>query len=140
MTALDTPDTLASRQHATMFASRSREDFVSARPAPDSKNRERWEQAIDLLIEWARHPAALADEDTIPPSQSVLELAIYVARQLRDSPLPPPTRVALDGDGGVVFERNAGDTHEAIAIYDDLSAEVLTFVRGRLRHRHSLFG
>ena len=103
------------------------------------KRREAWDSIIDrYLVEWGRDASALEDEGFIPPGLEVVNLACQVAMEFRDEGLPPPIRVAPDGEGGLAFERVDGKVSESLNIYADQTIELLTFDDCRLSGRHRL--
>lgn len=76
-----------------------------------------WDDIIDLkLIEWERDPAALEEDELIPPTPVSVRAAIQIASVLRDTDAHPPTRVVPDGDGGIVLERWNGDRSVSLEI------------------------
>jgi len=86
-----------------------------------------WSRIIDLLLEWWEDPEQLADEDIVPPSRSLIELACRTAATLSDQGLAPPLRAVPDGDGGISFEQRCGPCFTSLNIEADESIELLTF-------------
>jgi hypothetical protein len=106
---------------------------------PREENRDEWDAVIDRkLIEWGRDPAALEDDDLVPPSREAIGAAINLVRQLRDQGLPAPMRVIPNGDGGIVFKRWKGSLLERLEVYDDGSIAYATFDGGRLIFRRMI--
>ncbi|MDY7009861.1 MAG: hypothetical protein SVV80_03825 [Planctomycetota bacterium] len=103
------------------------------------RNRQAWVKFIDAnLVEWGKDPTALEDEDFIPPSLDVINLACNVAVKLRNEGHVPPTRVIPDGEGGISFEWVEEDISHSLNMYADQTAELLTFDDCRLRERRRL--
>lgn len=73
----------------------------------DEENRERWRAVVDRpLIEWGRDPERFRDEEEgiEPPSAEIVRMASLAALALSQTPVPPPLRVAMNGEGGLTFE------------------------------------
>jgi hypothetical protein len=72
-------------------------------------NPDAWQDLIDqYLVEWASDPSQLEDDDIFAPTKETIEFAISLALSCKTMGMPCPTRVVLDGDGGIVFERIQG--------------------------------
>lgn len=99
----------------------------------EHESSKRWQALIDgQLAEWERDPSQLEDEDTQPPSEETVRLAISVARALGRADCPAPTRIVADAHGGIVFERHEGNLFESIRLSADGSAEYCAFKDARL--------
>lgn len=119
-----------------MFATANVQEADLAEMEQVRRNKEDWTRFIDTcLVEWGRDTTALEDEDFVPPSPDVINLACKVAMNYRDEGLVPPTMVVPDGEGGISFERFEGDISLSLNIYADKSVELLTFDDCRLRER-----
>ncbi len=104
----------------------------------DPAAREKWQEIIDyILIEWGCDPGQFEDEGIEPPSRRTIQLAINVARSLREAGLAPPIRVVPDAHGGIVFERQEKEVFETFRISADGSLESCLFQNTRLVHRQS---
>jgi hypothetical protein len=101
--------------------------------------RKAWNDVVDYkLIEWGRDPGLLDEDELIPPSSRAIDVAIRLARHLRDQgSAPPPTRVAPDGDGGIIFERWVNGSSESFEISDGGEVEYVLFHNGRVVIRES---
>ncbi|MBI1826615.1 MAG: hypothetical protein HY287_16555 [Planctomycetes bacterium] len=135
----DAVATLSPEIKAAVSTSGDKSTPVTAERLEDNW-RERWNECIDsTLIEWGRNPDQFADPDEgfRAPTTMCIQAAIRVALRLRDlkEPPPPPSRVVPDGEGGLVFERIAGDTHESLRVYADCAGELLTFKHCELKSR-----
>lgn len=98
-----------------------------------------WQTIIDdCLVEWGKNPSGLADEDLVPPSVEIIDLACKAAMEFRDQAVPPPLRVVPDGEGGISFEFRCGSCFMSLNILSDRSAELLTFRDCRLVSRRRL--
>lgn len=91
-----------------------------------------WGTCIDRLLAWWENPESAGDEDGfLPPSRDAIHAALQLARVYRDF-LPPPMRVAPDGEGGLAFERRAENVFESLRVAADGRAELLAFEDSRL--------
>lgn len=97
-----------------------------------------WQKIIDEKLHlWLQHPELLEDEDQIPPTGSVLRIAMDIAEQIRDADMPP-AKVTVDPNGGIVFEWREGDEAEVIHIWDDQTVDNLKFRGSQLIFRRPL--
>ncbi len=95
-----------------------------------------WQRVIDeYLTPWILDPTSLEEEDLEPPSLEILRLACRVAWYLQDKGWVPPLRVVPDGEGGVVFERDAGACFQTLSIFPSRLGELMTFDDCRLVSR-----
>lgn len=86
-----------------------------------------WNRLIDFkLIEWARDPSQLEDDDLTAPAETVLRRAIDFACELRDDGRPAPESVVPTGVGGIAFSRRSGAVFEQFEVHADCS---ITFDR-----------
>jgi len=105
---------------------------------PDVSQRA-WEAFIDrTLIEWGREPSQLEDEAIESPKPETIRRAIHVAQNLKNQGLLAPDSIVPDPNGGIVFERRAGDTSEALHFWDDGSVEYFCFKGPRLLDRKNI--
>ena len=82
-------------------------DLARTYHEPDNIERRGWDSMIDdCLLEWARDPTKLEDDDVVAPSARVIHRACRVALDLRDAGWAAPLRVVPDGEGGICFERD----------------------------------
>ncbi|MGL4552348.1 MAG: hypothetical protein ACRC33_14305 [Gemmataceae bacterium] len=99
----------------------------------------RWQEVITgQLAAWERDPGSLADDDIEPPTAAVIRLAAQVARAASEAGSPPPTRVVVDGAGGIAFERVVGSEYETLLVRKDGSVEMLAFRGATLLSRRKL--
>lgn len=96
-----------------------------------------WGRIIDdVLIEWGREPSPLHDDDFEPPAKAALRTAIRLAESCRAERWAPPNRVVPDGEGGIVFERWAGESFEQMNIDPTgRNLEILAFRGSKLVSR-----
>ena len=98
--------------------------------------RHEWQELIEeRLIEWGRNSSEVEDDEMPMPSRTTVGVAIQVARKLRDQGDPPPTRIAPDAHGGIVFEHQAGPMFESVRISADNSVEHCLFKDCRMLNR-----
>jgi hypothetical protein len=71
----------------------------------DQRRRDAWQEMIDgPLLEIARAPQQFAEDDLTPPSATAIDIAMMIARQLRNGDMDPPRTIVPNGDGGILFE------------------------------------
>lgn len=100
---------------------------------------DRWNEIIfDQLIRWAQNPSQLADEHIELPSARAIDLAIKLAKSMRDNDMLLPLRVVPTGDGGIAFERWHESVFESIEIDEDGSIELMVFEDSKLKLRQSI--
>jgi hypothetical protein len=100
------------------------------------ENREQWRRIIDdEFIEWALHPDLFDDDHGSAPDHATIQLAARIATALANLDAPPPTRVVVDANGGIVFEIQCGDVFESVCVGSDLSIEYRHIINGRLVKR-----
>ncbi len=98
-----------------------------------------WARIIDgQLIEWGGNPEQLEDDDIEAPSREVISVASSLALMMRNRAMPAPSRVAPDGEGGIVFEHREGPDFETFEIHEDGSIEYLAFHDSQLVDRQTL--
>ncbi len=103
------------------------------------ETRDAWDVVIDRrLIEWGKTPGILEDDGIVPPSPRVIRLASQLVMAMREQGAPAPLRVVPNGEGGVVFEREAGSLFQTIEIRADLSVEFASYRNARLVSRQRL--
>jgi hypothetical protein len=116
------------------------EDLVSM-PPTELSERGAWDLMIDTyLLEWVRDTSQLASpEDGIRgPSSETVARAIRVAGALRDSRWAGPIRVAPNGEGGIVFERRAGEFFQMVEVGEDGAVFLTTFCNRRFQSRERI--
>ena len=98
--------------------------------------RNAWQRLIDeKLIEWGRHPEQFEDEDGYQaPAADVLAQATRLVGYCRDHGVPPPLRMAPDGEGGIIFDWKDADPplHLIAHIHRDGVMEMLEFLDCKL--------
>lgn len=98
-----------------------------------------WQRVIDeKLLLWLHRPELLEDDDQIPPTGTVLRIAMDIAEKFRDADAPPPAKVIVDANGGIVFERREADEAQVIHIWDDQTVDFLKFRGSQLVSRYPL--
>ena len=116
----------------------------SEKGTPISEQKERqvdvdaWNTIDGKLIEWGRDPSQLEDEDIIPPSSDAIASASKFACEFRDQGKPAPLRVVPNGDGGIVFRWEYGETSISVEIEADESKELRCFHNCRLKFQGPL--
>ena len=112
-------------------------DLASTYHERDNRERRAWDAMIDgYLVEWARDPTKLQDDDLVAPSARVIHRACQVALDRRDAGWAAPLRVVPDGEGGIRFERRSGAIFQSLNICEDLSIELETYEDCKLvRHQ-----
>lgn len=111
-------------------------DESLASVAMRDRDREGWQHAIDTcLIEWGRNPSAVQDEGIQPPTANSLSRACELATAMRNAAEPRPLRVVPDGEGGVVFERRAGELFERLEVDSDGKIEYAILKNFQLVYR-----
>ncbi|HVC94345.1 MAG TPA: hypothetical protein VND64_11680 [Pirellulales bacterium] len=99
----------------------------------------RWTELIDNeLIEWGRDPSQLEDDESEAPTPSTISRAAELAYGLRDSDLPPPTRIVSTGNGEIRFQYDQGGRFTSIVISNNAAPEILEFENGRLNYRGAI--
>ncbi len=97
-----------------------------------------WEDSINnKLIEWGRSPGRIDEDDLEMPSLTAVEQASKLALRFRDNDALPPERALPDGEGGIVFERNAGNVLEVIEFRFDGTTEYTRFEDCQLQVRRT---
>lgn len=101
-----------------------------------------WQTAIDdRLVEWGKDLRALEDEDIVPPSLQIIDLACRLAMEMRDDDYASPLRVVPNGEGGIVFESWPIQVEEGIEeghvieINSDGSIELIVFANSQVVSR-----
>lgn len=137
MTTLDVPYTISSeRVRVSSSTTAADEDTLASPEVNLERPRDQWQRIVDhQLVEWGKDPGQLEDDQIIPPSAVAIQTAIDLAYFFRDKSMTAPTRVVPDGDGGVVFEREAGNVFETIEIEEDGTVELLHCIDGAVRYR-----
>ena len=101
-------------------------------------------QAQDMLLDWFRDPAALADDDTDALSRDTVGHALTFTRRLKDSlshlpdnarPLPLLRAVTVGTGGAISMEFAVGSVAMTYVFRADGSAERMIFVENRLHQR-----
>lgn len=98
-----------------------------------------WDRVIDYqLIEWGRNPRALEDDGIEAPTGEVILRARELAQILKNAGVAAPDTVVPDPNGGIVFERRAGDLIETFHVWDDGTVEYCRFNGAQLVERHAV--
>lgn len=123
-------------------AGAANEELLAVTAKRREEHCQRWQEIIDKkLIEWGRDPRQLVDDDLVPPSHAVVDLAVQMAQVWRDARefdgqfLPSPQWVVPNGDGGIVFEWSEGSIAAVVEILGDGSVDYATFEDNRLMSR-----
>ncbi len=87
---------------------------------------------IDRLSSWKRDPEALMDDDFEPPTSSVIDRALILARVALPS---HGFRVYPGGEGDIVFEQSSPNSRVVFEVWPDGSVEVLVFKGKKLESR-----
>ena len=128
-----------SGERTPVFATASVRHGELADKEQAERTRQAWQKLIDhTLVEWGKDASSLEDEEFVPPSLEVVDLACEIAMGLRDDGAEPPTRVVPDGEGGIAFERVEGAFSESLNVYADRAVEFLGFDDCRLICRRRL--
>ena len=102
--------------------------------ATSPARQEAWSALLDrTLLEWgcqAERGELEPTDDDIPPGPNVIAEAYGFAKFLGDRRLPPPARISMDGDGGVVFRFLVETAETALHLCDDGSIEVNLYENG----------
>ena len=136
MKVLDFPQTLPERIDYLLQP-------IVTRPTANEVLREAeiaaWQELIDKQFSsWARDPEQLSDDCIEAPSNGVVQLAMNIARVLRDQNVEAPDRVVPNGDGGIVFRWRSGDFTWSLELDADGSLETSIMAHDNLLCRHSL--
>ena len=87
---------------------------------PPAAVQEAWSAILDrTLLEWGRQAERgelEPTDDDIPPTPNTIAEGYEFAKPLRDQGLPPPKRIYMDGDGGVVFKFAPRSPEETISV------------------------
>ena len=94
-----------------------------------------WKTAIDRLLDWRKDTSQLIDEDMLPPTPDIIDIACTLAAKLRDEGQPGPMCVVPDGEGGIVFERRDGFRFQTFSVEADGRVELISFENSRLTER-----
>jgi hypothetical protein len=132
MTTMELPTTATmdlARPRARLAAETATTSASSGREASGSKTE--WALALRVLEEWWSAPTSIADDEIVPPSRDIIELAFRLAAYMRDEGAPSPLRIVPDGEGGIVFERRYGDLFETIELASDESISKTAFKHGQ---------
>jgi hypothetical protein len=136
MKVLDFPQTLPERIAYLLEPVLTRQ---TPRELLSEAERVPWQELMEKqLSSWARNPEQLGDEGIVAPSGGMVQLAIDVARVLRDQSVEVPDRVVPNGDGGVVFRWRSGDFTWSLELDADGSMETSLMEHDSLVCRHSL--
>lgn len=103
------------------------------------KDTDGWRKFInEPLIDWGRNPDKFGDDDIELPSKSLITFALKYAMFLRDIGWASPSRVTMNGDGGITFERKWGPYYQMLEFDKDGSVELITFENAKLVNRSEL--
>jgi hypothetical protein len=92
-----------------------------------SRDEERWNATVDMLLAWFREAQADADRHT----QACIETALDFVNDFQ-SDLSVPTSIGLTGDGGVAFDWGSDDDILTIEVLGSGSAELTQFRKGHV--------
>lgn len=92
----------------------------------------------DFLIEWGKDLSRFKEEEIEVPSRSVIQSAVHLASKLSKEGVIPPSRVVLDGEGGIAFELYEGSRHTSLELHKDGTIELVQFRGDRLTSRISM--
>lgn len=99
-----------------------------------------WQEAIDKLHYWRRHPDELRIDDLEPASPLIIETAIRQCRSWAEcGPLEMPVpMVAPSGEGGIIFEWRRDHFLTQLELQRDGSYEVIILKNNSVVHREVL--
>ena len=103
-----------------------------------SEEREAWQKLIDQLIDWSTSPSAIDEDEWQSPSIDAINRAYHLLDLLRRNSCAIPSRIVVNGEGGIVLERRAGSDVETFEIEEDGSVEYVAFANSRLRDRRRM--
>ena len=136
MTVLEFPQTLPDRVDYLLQPVVTRPATEQALAAAEIAE---WREFIDgQLTSWASDPGQLSDDGVVAPSAELVQLAMSVAKMLRDRSVEPPDRIVPNGDGGIVFRWCSGDFTWSLELDADGSLKSFFLERDSLLSRHSL--
>lgn len=117
----------------------SDDSLASERTLRAEGHEEGWNQIIDKhLVEWGRNPSRFDPDEIVPPSPFIVAAACRVAMRLREAGWAAPLRVVPDGDGGIAFERRAGECFESLELAAQGQIELITFHKSKVIRRDRL--
>ena len=136
MKVLDFPQTLPERIDYLLQPVVTRSASREVLPEAEVKA---WQELMDgQLSSWARDPEQLSDDGIEAPCVGTVQLAMSIARVLRDQNVEPPDRVVPNGDGGIVFRWRSGNFTWSLELDADGSLESSLMEHDNLLCRHSL--
>ena len=98
-----------------------------------------WQELTDKQFSsWVRDPEQLSDDGVEAPSVGMVQLAMNIAKVLREQNVEAPDRVVPNGDGGIVFRWRTGDFTWSLELDVDGSLETSLMEHDNLMCRHSL--
>jgi hypothetical protein len=107
--------------------------------AESSDNLEKWRQIRStLLMDWQLNRNSMGDDETSPPTLVAVGRAAKITEEMMKRSFPAPHQMLLDPNGGIVMSRSLRSGKEVIQIWDDGSAEYMSFRDGRLVNRSVL--
>ena len=136
MKVLEFPQTLAERIDYLLQAVVARPTTRDTLPEAEIAA---WQELMDeQFSSWAKDPEQLSDDGIEAPSVAMVQLAMSIARVLRDQNVEAPDRVVPNGDGGIVFRWRSGDFTWSLELDVDGSLETSLMEQDDLLCRHSL--
>lgn len=88
---------------------------------------DRWQQITDLFIVWGNEPELLEEDGITAPTPEAISNACLIVIDLRGQNFPPPMRVVPNGEGGIVFEWQTGQSFSSYEISHNGAGECRTF-------------
>ncbi len=133
MSPVETLDTLWDEVASRLKTSMKSADRPDRPGVNGELEREGWQVVLEKwLWEWERDPAQLKGDGITAPTRELIQQASELAVRLRDLGVPAPHRVAVTGDGGIVFAWEATPWLTTLEIDADGSVEVAEFQNSRL--------
>jgi len=106
----------------------------------DASRRPDWRAILDRFDDWSQEPDHIDEDEWESPSLKAIETGRELASWMFRNRSPIPSRVAMSGEGGIVFECNREHVSESIEIDAAGRAEYRRLVNGRLIVREPLTG
>lgn len=96
-----------------------------------------WREIEASLRRFKRDAKAFEEEGDIPPTASALGTAFHLLNELKERNAPP-TRVAPDRDGGLIFERRQDRSYESFEIDHVGNIELVVVKDGKVTKRQAI--
>jgi hypothetical protein len=93
---------------------------------------EGWQPFVEMLERWMQAPGKTDEDGLVYPTADAIESAAEMIGRFRSQHEKPPTRLVVDGDGGVAMRWIDGDSIASIEINEDGTGEALWFQGKRL--------